>query len=193
MKLVTIQPQLVYDKVMRSGFFTATPKFSSYVGTSRDGYDGFKDAYQWLMRQMAIKIGSPPSSVRTPIWAWYRHSPITRTGPRPYKPDPTDMKLVLEVPDDELVLSNFHKWNRIINGWYIPIGATEDERTKDDDRHHELSEWEQDREIRASWQRVFECDTKDNVQATFWTLKKEYIVSANYARNYMSKGWNWAA
>lgn len=34
--------------------------------------DSFADAYDWMVSEMAKRIGNPPNDVQYPIWAWYR-------------------------------------------------------------------------------------------------------------------------
>lgn len=81
----------------------------------------FTKAYDWLVARMNLQIGSPRDGVKYPVWAWYAQ------GSGHKKPDlrrerwsngSDGKKMVcmeLEVPDEQVVLSDFDNWHAILN------------------------------------------------------------------------------
>ncbi len=165
-RLVTIQPREVLEILNRRGRFVC----DIHKTDNRDYSEiSFRDAYDWLASQMAERIGQPPADTKYPIWAWYRNdddfSDWGEAG-REYA------IITLEIDPWRVVLSDYDDWNAIIG--HYPIIHTADEAEFD-------AEWERymnagRRAIERSWKRVFHSDG-DYVQATFWELFKEDIVS----------------
>ena len=174
-RLVTIQPYEVLDILNRRGRFVCDIRKST--NSSYDEYS-FRDAYDWLSSQMAERLGQPPAGVKYPIWAWYRNdddfSDWGEAG-RKYA------IITLEIDPWRVVLSDYDDWNAVIG--HYPIIHTASEADFD-------AEWERymnagTREIERSWKRVFRSDG-DYVQATFWELFKEDVVSV---RTFISTGY----
>ncbi|KRO29462.1 hypothetical protein DY78_GL000006 [Lactiplantibacillus fabifermentans DSM 21115] len=86
-------------------------------------WDMFRSAYDWLVVQMVKRIGTPPSGVAYPFWAWHtmdwKHK----------KPDLRSMEfrgysvpcvcLELEIPDNQVLLNDEENWNTILNRGYL--------------------------------------------------------------------------
>jgi hypothetical protein len=142
---------------------------------------------------MSNRIGNPPQSVTYPVWAWYKfnkeHKPLDLRYRGYSKRGDKCVCIELEVPDNEVVLTDYDAWHFVLNKWYLNIDC-EDEETWDKD-HEWLDSLEPQvkaQEIEKSWQSVFRIDEYESdwqkrghfVQATFWILKKEQIKKVRF-------------
>ena len=82
--------------------------------------------------------------------------------------------LTVEIPDEMVLLSDFDRWNIVMNGCYVAVGA-------DDDSPHSL------KEICESWNRIFDVSCVNSyysfslsIQATVWEIRKEWIKKAEF-------------
>lgn len=183
MILWTIQPEAVFNLIQQKGVYRCD--------LTKSGMEDYAEPqYNWLVAQMKKRISPPPEGVSYPVWAYYRWS---RTK---MKPDLRAIRwfwglknnkfvrLEIEIPDDEVLLSDFDGWAGIIlnNGL---LSNTEEEDKELNGIYASLSENMQ-KEFRAkNWERVFDISYFENdwisrgetIQATFWELKKEQVRS----------------
>ncbi len=149
-----------------------------------------KDRYTWLSDQMRERIGNPPTDVIYPVWAWYqwegkRKKPDLRRERwcNGFKGDRFAC-FEIDIPDEKVVLSDFDAWSIILlNGL---ISNTEEEDTMLTKQYEASKDKEGFKQ--HNWERVFDISPfknewitrGDSIQATFWELKKEYIVDVNF-------------
>lgn len=184
MILWTIQPTDVSALLQKNGSFRCNPDLISMPE--------FTGAYDWLTEEMRKRVGPPPDGVKYPIWAWH-----TWYGKRK-KPDlrrmrwETGMKgetlvcLEIEIPDSEVLLSDYDKWHAVLNDWLICDSEEEGERLYA--YMETLPEEEKTAFKNKNWERVFNVSPfkndgisrEDFVQATFWELKKEQLRGVRY-------------
>lgn len=199
MRLWTIQTVEAYQRLMQTGVFRADTKHICD--------DSFADAYNWMVSEMAKRIGSPPDGVKYPVWAWYqwegkRKKPDLRCGG--YAPHGTTLVLLtVDIDESDVVLSDFDDWHFVLNYFYLAFNE------EDDNRFHEMYEREGftlhdlqnsdlvnpcleecRKRIEQSWQRIFDLRRsgtdwdvpldKKSIQATFWELKAEQILKAKH-------------
>ena len=151
----------------------------------------YQDTYDWLVEQMISKIGDPPDCVKYPVWAWYKDG-------KKYKPDLRNARfgygkkgdkyacIEIEVPDEDVVLSDFDNWIVILNDGLI--SETEEEDEIIEKTYNSLSEEEKKIMKSENWRRVFDISPFNNgwdvrgeyIQATFWMLKKDYIRGVRF-------------
>lgn len=124
MILWTIQPEELYRSIIETGTYICDPKQCSMPE--------FTEMYDWLAEQMKIRIGMPPEGVVYPVWAWYQNR-----GKR-QKPDLRSERwangyagdklvcLEIEVPDEQVLLSDFDAWGLILNNALISETEAED-------------------------------------------------------------------
>jgi len=81
----------------------------------------------------------------------------------------------LDVPDENVLLSDFDMWHCVLNDFYLPLTVAED---KDDFT---------DEEKIRSWDNVFKFsvstdfwNTPKTTQATMWEVKKEWVLKAEH-------------
>ena len=183
MLLWTIQPLEVYELLVKQGVFRCDK--SKALGLEDDV---FKEAYDWLVYQMNQKIGVPPFGVEHPIWAWH-----TFCG-RHAKPDFRRMGLGIpgkeylcievDVPDHEVLLSDFEAWNIVLNDSFIGEACNDEEWEKELSYYKQLPEDKQVKMKEESWSKILEVDKEGDdlwnrrgeyIQATLWELRMENV------------------
>lgn len=187
MRLWTIQPVSVYEKLLNQKVLYVDKNLADNI----TGKYSFKESYDWLIIKMKERIGVDESA-EYPWWAWYK---------RDYKHMKPDLResayeikgtkcvcLELEIPDNEVVLSDFDTWHLVLNNcWYNPA-HNEKEYDKLEDWYDNLSQEEQQKLKVDSWDNIFNITPLSNgwerngayVQATFWVLKLDYVKKIQY-------------
>ena len=182
MFLWTAQTIETYDTLIHTGVYRCdTSKITDF--------EWWKPAYDWMVKEMRERIGSPPEGVKYPIWLWYRWNghnkkPDLRAR-RSFGSKGTELVLIeIEIPDNQVVLSDFDNWHSVLNHSY---SYSEAQSEKEFDKIHEwiqsLSPSQRQLEIQKSWESIFDISVWDNdfsrngiwVQATIWELRKEHI------------------
>ena len=173
MILWTIQHKTAYEKMMSTGRLVADDDF---IFAPEFNYK----AYCWMSERMKEYIGDPPTGVSFPVWAWYqwegvRKRPDMRTHRRWTKNGTPIVLMTLDVPDENVLLSDFDMWHCVLNDFYLPLTVEED---KDDFT---------DEEKIRSWNNVFKysvCtdfwNASKSTQATMWEVKKEWVLKAEH-------------
>ena len=194
MRLWTIQGIEIYEQLIREGIAYCT---KPYWGEEPD----FIYAYQWMAQQMRQRIGEPPiDGIEYPMWAWYQYDSVKKRQP-PRSPDtlPEGISayMEIEVPDKDVLLSGFSVWHAVLNQCPIDdwkeIDKVVDGLKKEVGRELDYNEYPQqlrDR-IEKTWEEIFNLDRRDanvgrrhkknrSIQAAFWVLKQEYLVSVEF-------------
>ena len=173
MKLWSIQPKSVMDIVMETGKFRCNPDKSSF---SDD--DFFKKAYGWIANEMHKRI-SGYEDVLFPVWAWHTtngiHSIPNLNVQGLGETGKEYVCIEIEVPDSEVILSDFDKWNLVLMDTWIDDSKTDMAWEINHAWFDSLSDGEQERIKKESWQKIFNTSGSDFVQATFFELSKEMI------------------
>lgn len=185
MILWTIQQEDVYNKIMSDGFYRCKASecfMREYFG----------DRYKWLSDQMRKRIGEPPEGVLYPVWAWYqwqgeRKKPDLRRERwwNGWKGDRLAC-MEIDIPEDEVLLSDFDAWSIILNNGLLSSTEQEDEVLEQ--KYEALSPAEQVRFKHKNWERVFDLTPIENdwiikgsrIQATFWQLRKEQVKRVQF-------------
>ncbi len=181
MVLWTIQPEEVYEELLKTGVYHCCPEKTGI-------YEDFKEEYDWLAGQIKKKIGNPPDGVTLPIWAWYQWEDVRK------KPDLRSARwrygsggekyvcLECDIPDDEVLLSDFDLWSQIL--LHSPITWTEEEDKEIESNMEALPEEEQKLFMHKNWEeRLFDITPFENewtirgssIQATFWELRLDQV------------------
>lgn len=186
MRLWTSQKIGFYEDLMNNGI--AYCNQLGYFAKENDF------AYKWMVEQMKQRIGEPPLQITLPVWAWYQYSSRKKNKP-PLSPidkghDGKEMMMEIEVPDNEVLLSDFSLWHFPLNGWNI----ISDKRLKKKVEEHFFTEFDKkppeiQKLIMDSWVKVFDLKIRDkyyapqpaktrSIQATLWCVRKEYLISS---------------
>ena len=187
MFLSTIQPIVVWKEIETKGVYRAD---EAQIEMLPD----FKHAYRWLVEQMEIKIGPRPEGVTWPVWAWYMHR--NRKGRLDLRReenwcDEPSVCIECEIPDDQVVLSDFIAWHFVLNRSSCLFEQELDEAL---DLVIERSSDEVAQRLKeATWPNIFDLfERPDNrwmgevedIQATFWELRREQVLSVRPCRVY---------
>lgn len=184
MTLWTIQPEGLYHSIIKTGKYVCDPHQLSMPE--------FTEMYDWLALQMKGYIGEPPEGVTYPVWAWHTQNS------KHQKPDLRSERwrngcgrnkfvcLEIEVPDKQVLLSDFDLWSIIILDSLIT--ETEEEYNEIYTIYNSLTPEKQLEMKYENWKRVFDITPFDNawirrgawIQATFWVLRKEMIKDVRY-------------
>jgi len=86
----------------------------------------------------------------------------------------------LEIPDDEVLLSDHENWHCVLNDWYLHDVNDEEGKWEENDAWFDnLPSDVKESVKRNSWEKIFDKDETDNdwdfVQATFWELRVEQV------------------
>ena len=195
MKLWTIQTTEFYDTLQKNGV----------VYCDRESWfcQEYREMYDWMAGEMRKYVGNPPrEGVRYPIWAWYQYT--SRKKPRPpispsllSSDQEKGVMLEIEIPDNEVLLSDFDLWHIPLNGH--PISGDEKlmHRFKAFRAIHggscDFGDYPDDLQydIMLTWGVIFDLRTKlckwiakamwnRCIQACFWELKLEQVKIVYY-------------
>lgn len=153
----------------------------------------FERAYEWMRCQMAKRL--PGFQGHSPWWAWAQWKV---EHPRPdlrarrlhggFAPGSLCVRMELELPEHEVLCSDFALWHVILNDGHISLNETEA------DAWDRLLPELQTREVlEASWERIFDLErrgadpkwmgsTAKEVQAVFETLRLIDVRQVTYFR-----------
>ena len=182
MKLWTIQPPEILKIIEETGSFICD-KNKSFYG------EDFKNPYKWMIKHMDLHCIPRPDDVSLPIWAWHTWN---------WKHKKPDFRMLglgirgkkyvcieLDIPDNEVLLSDFDSWHCVLNDSYNNPGKTENEWKELEERYESLNPVYQRMCKHLSWVDIFDVTPFDNgfccigkyIQAVFWEIKKENIIS----------------
>lgn len=159
MILWTIQSKAAYESLCEKGTLIAGKEHTIFESH-------YEPAYRWMIEQMNRRIGPAPKGAMYPIWAWYqwegeRKRPDMRSHGITGEPGNTIVLLTIDVPDDEVLLSDFDDWNLVMGGFPIT----------EDDREYSHTETEK------TWDHIFDyenpvagCKLGLSTQATLWQI-----------------------
>lgn len=187
MRLWSVQTENVYNTVMKTGYCIVDERKAECLYDNDGKLDeSFKRSYDWLVDRMTEKIGKPDNVV-LPWWAYYKSEGIRDLKLENLNyygtPGKEYILLELEVPDEEVVLSDLDAWHFVLNNWWLDGSLSEEEWEKNNRWIETLKPDERQKVKNESWNRIFDIEPFENdwmakgqsVQATFWILKKEYI------------------
>lgn len=197
MKVYTIQTVAFYEALMQNGVVYCN-KESWFSGIYQLQYD-------WMAEQMRKRVGEPPlQGIKYPIWVWYQYiskkNPVPKMSPKDILEGQTEaVMLELEVPDNEVLLSNFSSWHLPLNHWAI-CNRSEDKQLRKElgeyeevhGKCYELHEYPEEirRKVINTWERVLDLNLYDpyivaykrqnsSIQGTIWLLRKEWLKVAH--------------
>jgi hypothetical protein len=199
MILYTIQDYFIFESLQRGETHRAhSPSLDTEDPGSVD--DMYCRSYDWIAGRMEEKIGPRPAPEVYPTWAYYqwygpdKKKPDLRYwGTRSFAASRTCALMTLEIPDEQVLVSDYDAWHFVLNGWYLGDEKRSDElwdiknANKNWREYDDYPQWLKN-ELEESWLNVFdfkksrellEYEEKEQViQATFWEIKPEYVKSA---------------
>lgn len=178
----TVQPMSVYRQLQAVGRFHC----DEHQTWSMDD-DLFEPAYRWMAEQMTRRVGPAPREVTVPIWGWYRRDwQHKRPDFRSYRDYPDQVCLEVDIPEDQVLLSDFEEWNCVLNDGYLFDWQDEADFDRRYAWFNALPAAQRLRVKQRSWQRVFEIDPVHDennwqgrdVQGCFWELQTDQVRHA---------------
>ncbi len=146
--------------------------------------NAFKEPYRWMSEQTESHIGNVPYKNAKPLWGWYQWS-----NNKKKKPDlrssgllsagSKGVRIQIEINENEVLLSDFELWHFVLNYWYLP--SPEEDENKFDHLIGTYS-WTNPApsylhsKIVKSWNRIFNVNGKNSIQATLWNIKIEQVM-----------------
>lgn len=192
MRLWTIQGIEIYEQLVRDGVTYCTKP-------SWGDEEVFMYAYHWMAGQMRKRIGEPPiEGIEYPLWAWYQYDSAKKNKPPRNQnnvPEGLYVYMEIEMHEDEVLLSDFDEWHSPLNRGPVrnwkKIWKKMELQDKIAGRSLDFMEYPQElrQEIEDSWEGIFDLDIREkgvkhkrnkSIQATFWALYPENIVSAEF-------------
>lgn len=194
MRLWTIQGIEIYEQLVRDGVTYCTKPIWG-------DEDNFMYAYHWMAEQMRKRIGEPPiEGIEYPLWAWYQYDSAKKNRPPRNTNNVLEglsVYIEIEIPEKDVVLSDFNSWHAPLNRGPIrnwkKIWKKIDLQNITAGRSLDFMEYPPDlrQEIEDSWEAIFDLDRRDkevgrthkrnrSIQATFWALYPENIVSVEF-------------
>lgn len=190
MTIWTIQPAAVYEELKKRRIMYTDISLSPLYHMEDIGVtdNPLQKGYDWLAKRMEEKIGKP-GKASYPWWAWYK-----RHG-KHKKPDLREagyaekgercVCMELEIPDGEVVLSDFDLWWFCISDCWFSGAADDDGLDRLDSWFKSLDKGAQERLKLESWETVFDIEPDQYgrgswVQATFWELRLADVKNVVY-------------
>jgi hypothetical protein len=193
----TIQSLQVWEKLQQDGLiYGPGPNLIRWVGDWKG-----QAAYEWMAEQMERRIGKRPKPDRYPLWAWSQWKDATHR-----KPDLRSsghlasgvrgVRLACEIPNDQILLSDFQRWHLALNYSYLSLSQAEEEAFETElalcglayMRSGPLSDPVFHQRVLDSWQRIFDLELVGDpdwlgdekrdeieVQGTFWQLSHDQV------------------
>lgn len=189
MKLWTIQTLDAWQMLQQQGCLRAELRF-----VDQDRHI----PYQWMVEQARQRIGPEPVGCQALIWAWYQWQDQQRRQPdlrfRAHLPkQAAGVRLEIEVDDAQVLLSDFGRWQHVLNYWYLPESEADDAAFAAELGRRGLSVYQTKplpnpvyhERICRSWLRIFDLDWSDeyiarpraqkSIQAVFWELHMDQV------------------
>ena len=200
MRLYSIQPLALVQTLFAQGQLLADPGFDR---SDKEELRMWQSPYDWMASQMRKRLSvRPPAGARYPFWAWQQWN-----GPAEPKPDlrhsslkmwaskQPQVLLMLDVADEEVLLSDYDAWHFVLNYWYLdkprPTQFFEKQlRAKGLDfyRQKPLPDATAHAQMQRSWDAIFDLRKartvldlsrkRQIVQATFWELRAASVRHA---------------
>lgn len=141
----------------------------------------FRPAYQWLMQQMARRVGGYAGSF--PVWFWHSPKPDLRHGGH-LAAGEHGVRIELELPRERVLLFDFQSWHCVLNRWHLSLSEREskewDRRTKGLDQYRAPLPAPLEAELQATWERTF--DLSRLRRAKLWGPINEIQGVTEYVR-----------
>lgn len=190
--LWTIQPIERYSKLLTDKVIYTT-KVLIDIDTP------FMYPYEWMRKQMEIRISKPNNSNLFPIWAWYQYQgkpkpDLRHSGFLPKGAKGVRIEFTKSIKD--IVLSDFDLWHYPLNYWYI--ADSEQDGKKFDDllganglQYGDIENYPAriKQVIENSWHKIFDMDYNSeyashsfenkSIQATFWNLSIDEVIKVD--------------
>lgn len=197
MRIYTIQRIELYEDLLHNGI--------AYCDRESKMCCDYRFQYDWMAGQMRKRVGMPIfEGIKYPLWVWQQYSSRKKTKPPmsphdiPFRQEEAVM-LELDVPEDQVLLSDFALWGLPLLNWGI-YGKREDKQLcKECDEYekihgkcNQMTDYPESIRFKIveSWDQIFNFDIRDPyivtsrrqnrcIQGTIWYLRKEWLKTAH--------------
>ena len=172
MKLITYQNKKAVDILLTTGELkiTKSEDMKTYHRFDNFGVSSFKEVYEYINDRMHKLINNDDldDKIISPIWGWYKYPSIDELN----IDNPDMYRIELEIDEDKVLLSDFDYYENIaIAGLdFFNLSKRKKEEIYSLGKHALFKEY--DRMISK-----YRLSRAKYIQATFWKLKKEYVIS----------------
>lgn len=197
MKLWSYQPKEVVSLLSEGSAYSCDPTKSEIL--TSDVSKLFIPAYEYMSTKLS-ELTPAPENVVYPVWSWLIVDEEEIENILSDETYQCEYVLELDVPDDEVLLSDFEQFHQVLND--SPCFSHKEvrdycvERNCNDydiaksggmwcDTHgyeffDSLDEYTREEKI-ASWDKYVFCkdESQGRVQACFWQIKPEYVVNVH--------------
>lgn len=138
---------------MERGYLQGDPHYAMF---NDEGFEFFKPAYDWMVEQYEQRVGIPLNG-NYPVWC-RDEFPDLGTGKRIGSGN-KGVVLTIELPDDEVLVSEFSYWHFVLGNSALYDTAEEFDTEEEPDQAY----------ITKSWERIFDsewCETFVRNQST---------------------------
>ena len=171
----------------------------------RHGIKEFLGSYLWMAEQMEKRLKvQRPSQDAMPIWAWRQWEGANRLKPdlraSGHLPSGVQgVRVECRLDDRRVLLSDFDLWHYVLNYWYLPTSERDGNAFEKKlagvglsfykfNHSNPLPHAQYQREIKRSWERIFDVSWTDrrraiantpekkSIQATLWEICLEDVV-----------------
>lgn len=173
MRLWSFQTTEMVEKLRDGKTLFCNPMFSTFFEDRE-----FLRSYSWIVEQMENRVPKPEDAV-WPIWAWHtQHGLQKKPDRRRYMfRDYSDKDSIVEfeIPESEVLLSDFDDWHNVLNNFPILSEREFEEWTPRDSEGYPIVSEEFKTE---SWKKIFHT-TGDFVQACVWSIPPESVIKVH--------------
>ena len=176
----SIQPLGAYEDLLRAGTLAADP--------SRGSGPDFEEPYAWMRQQTAKRV---PGYGGGPLWWAYAKKPDLRSYRWRLIPDEW-VRLELNLPREDVLLSDEEAWYTVLNRWYCSYNEAEEDvweaKLKALGANKDSLPAELEAEMEASWERIFDPEApigwyaSGEYQATFEFLHLSAVRRVTHFR-----------
>jgi len=149
----TCQHEDAWKVALERGYLQGDPHYAMF---NDEGFEFFKPAYDWMVEQYEQRVGIPLNG-NYPVWC-RDEFPDLGTGKRIGSGN-KGVVLTIELPDDEVLVSEFSYWHFVLGNSALYDTAEEFDTEEEPDQAY----------ITKSWERIFDsewCETFVRNQST---------------------------
>ena len=186
MRIITYQSRAVYKILKEKGEHKITSPemtktFNSMCSKIYPLDRPFEEGYEYIKNRMKKLLNNEDldEDIISPIWGWASYKSIRKLD----KDNPNNYRIILEIPDDKVLLTDFSAYEDFSIGKLHAV-------TESDEEYEALKKKveEEGKEVAYKlYDQMLDLSEADYVQATFWKIKKEYIVSMTKVRTKQRK------
>lgn len=145
MIVYTVHPESIYKMMREQGYYEGSKEYI-------EDPDIFDKPYSWMIEQMKKRLPNYEGH-SYPVWVWKRHP--DRNGPANLRRGTRGVILKLEIPDEDILWSDFESWHLVLNEG--PCTTSEEEWEE-----HLRNEWSTEK-VEKSWEMIFDFEKLSNL------------------------------